>query len=118
MSRPMPDPPLDFQAFYQRYHRVYLRYAHLHLRERKAAIETVESVFVQLLETWSDVLTQPRVHRYAHSVLRRTLARRAVPVRLELPHVRREGLPLGAVRAGHSDLLDDVLSGRHVVGWV
>ncbi|MDN3270081.1 sigma-70 family RNA polymerase sigma factor [Streptomyces sp. MA15] len=78
MSHPAPDPPVTFQAFYQRYHVDYLQYAYLHLGDRAAAVETVELVFVQLLETWPKVLTQPSVQRYAHSVLRRTLANQVV----------------------------------------
>ncbi|MGA5143239.1 RNA polymerase sigma factor [Streptomyces azureus] len=38
----------------------------------------MELVFVRLLETWPDVLTQPSVQRYAHSELRRTLAAQMV----------------------------------------
>ncbi|MFF7189597.1 RNA polymerase sigma factor [Streptomyces sp. NPDC008222] len=78
MTSPVPDPPLDFQAFYQHYHRAYLNYAYLQLGERTTAIETVESVFVQLLETWPEVLTQPSVQRYAYSVLRRAIANHLV----------------------------------------
>ncbi|MFH8371381.1 RNA polymerase sigma factor [Streptomyces sp. NPDC018031] len=70
------EPPLDFQTFYKRYHRVYLRYAHLHLGDRSAAIETVETVFVQLLESWPKVLSEASVQRYTVSVLRHTIASR------------------------------------------
>ncbi|MEV4443266.1 sigma-70 family RNA polymerase sigma factor, partial [Streptomyces sp. NPDC049577] len=78
MASSPPEPPLAFQAFYQRYHRVYLRYALLHLGDSKAAIEAVETVFVQLLESWGTVLSEPSVPRYAISILRQAIAAQLV----------------------------------------
>ncbi|GDY48818.1 hypothetical protein SANT12839_097000 [Streptomyces antimycoticus] len=71
MCSNVPDePPLDFQAFYQQYHRPCLRYAMLHFGDPAAAVETVETTFAELLQSWTDGLTAPSVQRYAHSVLR------------------------------------------------
>ncbi|WP_445521345.1 RNA polymerase sigma factor [Streptomyces sp. NEAU-174] len=79
MASKVPDePPLDFKAFYQQYHRAYLRYAKLHLGNREAAIETVELAFAELLQCWPDVLTAPSVQRYAQSVLRSAIHSRLV----------------------------------------
>ncbi|WP_445520935.1 RNA polymerase sigma factor [Streptomyces sp. NEAU-174] len=72
------EPPLDFQAFYQQYHRPYLRYTLLHLGDSAVAIETVEAAFAELLQSWTDVLTAPSVQRYAHSVLRSAITSRQV----------------------------------------
>ncbi|MEW1548306.1 RNA polymerase sigma factor [Streptomyces tsukubensis] len=65
--------PLDFQAFYQTYHRDYLLYALLQVGSEKTALDLVEVVFAQLLEDWPEVLREPNVQRYAFSVLRHAI---------------------------------------------
>lgn len=73
--------PLDFQAFYQTYHRPYLRYALLQLGDEVAAADVVEVVFAQLLEDWPDVLRAASVQRYAFALLRHAIAAHLVLAR-------------------------------------
>ncbi|MFD4833229.1 RNA polymerase sigma factor [Streptomyces uncialis] len=66
--------PLDFQAFYQTYHRSYLRYALLQVGDEETALDLVEVVFARLLEDWPKVLREASVQRYGFSVLRHVIA--------------------------------------------
>jgi RNA polymerase sigma-70 factor (ECF subfamily) len=69
------DLPLDAQAFYLGHQELYHRYAEVQLGDRVAAEEAVHRVFLEIEDSWDELLCEGNLEQRAWAVVRRIVGR-------------------------------------------
>ncbi|MGW5739656.1 MULTISPECIES: sigma-70 family RNA polymerase sigma factor [Streptomyces] len=75
-SAPRTGLPLDFEGFYLNQQEFFHAFAELHLGHRSAAELVVHDVFLEILATWKELLTESDIEQRAMAVLSRRVGRR------------------------------------------
>ncbi|MFJ9041757.1 sigma-70 family RNA polymerase sigma factor [Streptomyces sp. NPDC102406] len=75
-SAPSTGLPIDFEGFYLGQQEFFHAFAELHLGHRAAAERVVHDVFLEILTTWSELLTEADIEQRAMAVLSRHVTER------------------------------------------